>query len=119
MLLLLGLILPMNFALACWKLEGSLAIDGETWKINSKIDHDKEYIFPMGVFILKLMITRDQSNKKFHTINYAIHEKKGASVLPITIGEEEEVELDKSKQIYAKGGEGRPHSIITIKLKDL
>jgi hypothetical protein len=31
-------------AFACWKAEGTLAVDGESWKLNQKIEHNKEYV---------------------------------------------------------------------------
>jgi hypothetical protein len=113
----LTLLLVMSFsAFACWKVEGTLAVDGETWKIHQKFDHQKEYVFPMGSFILKL--TLRPQKKKDPTLVYTLHEKKGVTLTLITKGEEK-IKVGKTEDIYAKGEEGQPHSIITIKLTNI
>jgi hypothetical protein len=100
--------------MACWKVGGSFAVDGETWKINNKFDHNKDYIFPMGSFILKLMI-KPSPNKK-SSLFYTVHEKKGTTLVLVSEGEEENIVEGESRDIYAKGRPGQPNSIITIKL---
>ncbi len=116
---ILILFLYVQSAFACWKLEGSLGIDGETWKMSSKIEHDKEYIFPMGPFIFKLTVFQDKTIKNLQSVKYVVQEKKGTTLSLVTSGEEEEVEAGKSKEIYAKGEEGQPHSLIILKLTDI
>lgn len=106
-------------ALACWKLEGSVGIDGETYKLNQKVDHDKEYILPMGAFIFKMTVSTNQENKKLKNMKYVVQEKKGTSLILVTSGEEEDIEVGKAKEIYAKGEEGQPHTVMTIKLTDI
>lgn len=113
-LTLLFLAFSLN-AFACWKVEGSLAVDGETWKLNQKFDHNKDYIFPMGPFILKMTIKPG----KTQTLVYVVQEKKGTSLTLITQGEEEEIKVGESRDIYAKGEKGQPNSIITVKLTNI
>lgn len=107
----------MSFsALACFKATGSFAVDGEKWKIDHKVEPHKEYIFPMGTFILKMTI---KPNKDKHDVLYVVQEKKGTTLLKVTEGIEEEVVIGQSRDIFAKGEEGQPNSIITIKLIDI
>ncbi len=98
---------------ACWKAEGTLGVDGETWKISQKLDHDKEYLFPMGTFILKLKIK--PGKKDLHQLFYFLQEKKNLNLTTVTEGDEE-IKVNEQKEIFAKGKEGQPNSIITIKL---
>lgn len=100
--------------LACWRIEGSVAVDGETYKLDFKADHGKEYIFPMGVFIYKMTVDKGKEKGK-QLVKYVLQEKKKTALTLITKGEEE-VSEGKSEDIYAKGEEGQPNSIITIKL---
>ncbi len=102
-------------AFACWKGEGTLAVDGESWKLNQKIEHNKEYVFPMGTFILKILVKPG----KTQTLVYEVQEKKGINLTLVTKGEEEEIKVGETKEIYAKGEEGQPNSIITIKLTNI
>lgn len=108
------LTLSLN-AFACWKVEGSLAVDGETWKINQKFEHNKEYILPMGPFILKMTIKPG----KTQTINYVVQEKKGTVLTLVTKGTEDEIKVGEARDIYAKGEEGQPNSIIIVKLTNI
>lgn len=100
-------------AMACWKVEGSLGVDGETYKIEQKIEHNKEYIFPMGVFIFKMKIITGKS--KTHSLKYVVEEKKGTTLTLITKGEDEVTE-EALKEIFAKGEPNQPNTIITLKL---
>lgn len=109
------LMLSLN-ALACWKVTGSLAVDGETWKLNQKVEHNKEYILPMGSFILKFTIK--PGDKKFHNVKYVIEEKKDQKLILVSKGEED-IEENRSNDIFAKGEEGQPNSILTIKLNHI
>lgn len=102
-------------AFACWKVEGSLSVDGESWKLNQKIEHNKEYIFPMGTFILKMTVKPGKTQK----LVYVVQEKKGTTLTLVTKGEEEEIKVGESRDIYAKGEEGQPNSIITVKLTNI
>ncbi len=106
-------------ASACWKLEGSVGIDGETYKLNQKVDHDKEYIVPMGTFIFKMTVSISKENKNLKNMKYVVQEKKGTNLILVTMGEEEDIEVGKTKEIYAKGEEGQPHTVMTIKLTDI
>lgn len=99
---------------ACWKVEGSFAVDGESWKIDQKFDYDKEYLFPMGSFILKLMLKKGQANTS--NLAYTVQEKKGTSLTLVTKGIEEDIKEKEKRDIFAKGEEGQPNSIISIRL---
>lgn len=101
--------------MACWKVEGSFAVDGETWKINQKFDHNKEYVMPMGPYIVKMTVKPG----KTQTLVYVVQEKKGTNLVLVTKGEEEEIKAGQSRDIFAKGEEGQPNSIITVKLTDI
>ena len=101
-------------AFSCWKVEGTVAVDGEVWKIHQKVEHGKEYIFPMGTFILKITVKPG----KTLTLLYVVHEKKGTGLTLVTKGEEE-IKPNNQREIYAKGETGQPNSIITIKLTNI
>lgn len=112
---LLGLFLSFNL-FACWNVEGEVAVDGETYKINQKFVHEKEYSLPMGSFIFSLKIIPGKN--KTHELQYKLVEKKKLNLVLITQGEEEITEKTQ-KEIFAKGEEGQPHSIITIKITNI
>lgn len=114
--LFFGLFLSLE-VLACWKIEGSFAVDGETWKINQKIEHNKEYIIPAGTFIFKFSV--ESIDKKNKRLNYAVHEKKGTNLTLVTKGDEDNILIGKEREIFAKGEENQPNSIIIIKLTDI
>lgn len=101
---------------ACWKVEGSLAVDGETFKLNQKFVHDKAYSFPMGSFILNLSIHPRKNGNNI--VKYSLNEKKGTTLVLVTKGEEE-IKNDSSKDIFAKGEEGQPNSIITLRINHI
>lgn len=101
---------------ACWRAHGNFAVDGETFKFDQKIDHDKEYKFPNSNFILTLTVK--PMSKTMSNLTYKIEEKKGLKLLLVTQGEEE-IKNEKQSDIFAKGEEGQPNSIITIKLNKI
>ncbi len=103
-------------AFACWRAQGSFAVDGETFKIDQKIEHSKEYLFPGGKFILKFTVTAGK--KKVHNMKFTLEEKKGVTLTTVTTGEEE-IEENRSNDIYAKGLPGQANSIITLKLTSI
>ncbi len=115
---ILGLLLFLvsSSAWACWSLELNLGIDGENFKFQQKIDHEKKYALPLGPYILNLKLTKNKNK----TINfeYKLEERKEKKLLLITQGEEE-IAINVKKDIYAKGEENQPHSIITLKLSPL
>lgn len=115
--ILLSFLLSSFNAFACWKMEGTVAIDGETWKIDQKFDHNKEYIMPMGPFIVKLTVTSASGKKP--GLKYIIQEKKDLKLILVGQGEEKDLAEKIKHDIFAKGDDGRPHSIITIKLLPL
>jgi hypothetical protein len=104
-------------AFACWKVEGSFAVDGDTWKINQKFNHGQEYSFPMGTFILTMKFRSEKD--KSQTLLYKVQEKKGTTLTLVTEGEEEALKVGETRDVYAKGKEGQPNSIITVKLTDI
>jgi hypothetical protein len=104
-------------AAACWRMSGTFAVDGESWKFDSKVEHNREYIFPAGTFILKL--TLRPQDKKRTTLAYVVHERQEKELVLVTKGEESDVESGKVRDIYAKGASQRPNSIITVKLTDI
>lgn len=104
-------------ALACWKVNGTFAVDGETWKFDNKVEHNKEYIFPVGNYHVKL--TFKPQNKKLVTLTYAVEERKDKKLVLITKGEEEDLKPGEQRDIFAKGEEGQPNSIITVNLTNI
>ena len=104
-------------AFSCWIAEGSFSTDGEVWKFNQKFEHNKEYIIPAGEFSVHLVLV--EKNKKPDILKYEIKQKKGLKLELISKGEEEDLELSQVRDIFAKGEEGKPNSIITIKLSKI
>lgn len=104
-------------AFACWKVTGSFAVDGETWKFENKVEHNKEYIFPVGNYHVKL--TFRPQDKKLVTLTYAVEERKDKKLVLITKGEEVDLKAGEHRDIFAKGEEGQPNSIITVKLTNI
>lgn len=103
-------------AFACLNMEGSLAIDGETFKFNQKCDQSKVYSFPLGSFILN--ITVGPKKGKVHTVKYSVFEKKGIKLTLVTKGDDEVTE-GAIKEIFAKGEANQPNTIITLKLNNI
>lgn len=110
------LLLSSVQAFACWKVEGELAVDGQSWKMNQKFVHNKEYSFPMGTFILNLTIT--PGKEETHQLKYELLEKKGLTQVLVTKGQEQ-IKEKATEEIFAKGETGQPHSIITVKITDI
>ncbi len=103
-------------AFACWKVEGTLGVDGETFTFKQKLDHGKEYSFPMGTFILNL--TLNSGKAKSHTVSYAVFKKKGVKLNLVTKGDDDVTE-DTKKEIFAKGEKDQPNTILTLNLKNI
>jgi hypothetical protein len=101
---------------ACLNLEGSLAVDGELFKFNQKCDHAKNYSFPLGNFILNMTV--DPAKGKTHPVTYSVFEKKGVKLTLVTKGDDELTE-GAAKEIYAKGEENQPNTIIILKLNNI
>lgn len=116
-LLAVALTLFSFSAFACWQVDGSLAVDGEVFKFNQKVEHKKEYLFPFGNFILKF--TLYPQDKKNTMMRYVVQEKQGLKLLTVTMGEEENIKENVKRDIFAKGEEGQPNSIITVKLRNI
>ena len=104
------------FACSGFLVEGKLAVDGQTWKFSRKFRMGAEEMIPAGPYIISMAFTYPEAG---YLAKYKVEEKKGTSLVLVTKGEEDEVEMDKSRDIMAKGEQGQPNSIITIKLKDI
>jgi hypothetical protein len=102
-------------ALACWRLEGTFAVDGQEWNISQKIEINKEQSFGFDFFILNVKIIKEKQNKILH---YSIYLKQNLDLQLVSQGEEE-IENKKMKTIFAKGKEKHPHSIINLKLTNI
>lgn len=111
----LSLLLALLFTFPAFALnvKGTLGIDGETWKFEKKIEHNKEYVFPLGTFIFKMTLKPEKQDQ--NTLVFVIQEKKGSLITEVTEGEEE-IKTGENRELYAKGKEGQPGSIITIKV---
>lgn len=119
MLKFILLILISFPALACTVLhvEGNLSVDGQSWKFSRKMRGlGKEDSIPVGPYILSMTLTHPD---KAYLVRYKVEEKKGTTLSLVTKGEEEDVEMNKSREIFARGETSQPNSIITIKLKDI
>ncbi len=106
-------------ALACSNLfvEGSLAVDGQTWKFGHKLRGiGKEDSFQAGPYLIAMTYVYPDTG---YVVRYKVEEKKGTTLTLITKGEEDEIELNKTREIMAKGETGQPNSIIILKLKDI
>ncbi len=101
-------------AMACLHVQGSYSVDGETWKIDQKMELKQEYSLPMGTFILSLSVTEG----KELLVKYKVEEKKGVTLTQVTRGEEK-FTLTKAKDIFAKGNEGQPNSILNLKVSKI
>lgn len=106
-------------AFSCTNLfvEGSLAVDGQTWEFSRKLRGiGKEDSIPAGPYIIAMTVTHPESGL---FVRYKVEEKKGTSLVLVTKGTEEELVLNKPRDIMARGEQGQPNSIITLKLKDI
>lgn len=104
------------FACTGVNVEGKLAVDGQTWKLNQNFTLEREQSIPLGPYILTMTVSHSGKDYK---AKYKLEEKKPAKLVLVTQGEEDEIDLAKSRDIMAKGEEGQPHSIITLKLNHL
>ena len=105
-------------AIACLgvNLDGKLAVDGQTWKMNQTLTFGREHAFRMGPYILSLTVTHSKTD---FLVKYKVEEKLKNKLILITHGEEGEIDLNSSRDIMAKGLEGQPNSIITLQLRDI
>jgi hypothetical protein len=62
-------------------------------------------------------MTVSSKDKKITAV-YAVHEKKGTKMTLVTRGTEE-LEMNKSEDIYAKGEKDQPNTILTLKLSEI
>jgi hypothetical protein len=96
--------------------EGKLAVDGQTWKFNRKFHLGQEEIVPAGPYIVSMTFTYPENG---YRAKYKIEEKKAASLVLITKGDEDDIVIGKSRDIFARGETGQPNSIITVQLKEI
>ncbi len=89
-------------------LAGQVSIDGEDFEFKKKISLGKESVFPMNSFLYKVTVIRLE-NKKYQA-KFNLFEKDKL----VTKGEE--FITGEGKYIYAKGEQGQPNSIITLKI---
>jgi hypothetical protein len=102
-------------AWACWRMEGKLAIDGESWTFDQKVKHDKTYSLPAGSFIFNFKLIKKAEDILF---SYNVSEKKNNNLVLVSKGEEN-LKLDQTKDIFSKGESNQPNSIITIKIRNI
>lgn len=116
--LMMLLLLPLSLW-AAWDVEVGLGIDGETWKIeHQKFEEGKEQVINMGTnYVLKMTILKSKIEEGLD-IRYTLHEKKKEELILVTTGEDT-VQKVLKKDIYAKGEEKQPNTIITLKFKNL
>lgn len=111
------LALPTS-ALACFKAVGELGIDGETFPFHQKVEANKPYLVPAGQFHLTFSLHALPKKKKQFAVRYKIEERKASRLTLVSEGEEDLL-VGTKKEIFAKGEEGHPNSIITIKVIDI
>lgn len=117
LLLFLGFTLSFNI-FAAWQAEVALGIDGETWKIErKKIEEGKEALFDMKEYLVKMTIKKTKEAGRLDVVYAVMAKKKNKQVL-VSKGEEN-INEKKPHDIYAKGEKDQPHSIISIKLKNI
>jgi hypothetical protein len=100
-------------AWACWRIEGKLAIDGQSWAFDQKVNHDKTYSLPAGNFIFSFNLIKKAEDILF---SFSVFEKKSNNLILVSKGEEN-LRLDHTKDIFAKGESNQPNAIVTIKIK--
>lgn len=118
MLKFLFLFLVSFPALACLgvNVDGKVAVDGQTWKINQTFTFGREQSVRMGPYILSMTLSHSKTDFR---VKYKLEEKKENRLLTVTRGEETEIDLNTPRDIMAKGVEGQPNSIITLTLRDI
>jgi hypothetical protein len=99
-------------AWSCWKVSGTIAVDGQNWDFTqSKMESGKTISFPLGPYIFNLTgYPKKDLPIKFE---YELLEKQGSSLVAVTQGSEI-VKPEKKSDILARGNSGQPHTIITI-----
>ncbi len=103
---------------ACWSLQGSYAVDGQSWKFSNKVDHHQDYLFSTGPYHIKIRLEPGEIKKSL-TVTYEIHERKADKLILVTKGEEEEVIPSRQTEIFAKGEAGQPNTILTLRLRNI
>jgi hypothetical protein len=104
------------FACTGFLVEGKLAVDGQTWNFSRKFKMGQSEMIPAGPYIISLAFTYPESG---YLARYKVEEKKGTTLTTVTKGEEDQIQMEKSRDIMARGETGQPNSIITLKLKDI
>jgi hypothetical protein len=104
--------------LACWNLQGSYAVDGETYKFSNKVEHNKDYLFTAGAYHIKLRFI-PLEKKETLSLSYEIQERKMSGLVLVTKGQEEDVLISKQTDVFAKGEPGQPNTILSFKLTQI
>lgn len=105
-------------AFACLRVEGSFAIDGETMKLDQKTEIGREYSLPFNDFILSFTFHPDPKSSKAFNFRYKVEERTSKKLEMVSLGEED-IKVGEKREIYAKGLEKKPHSIIDLKLSEI
>lgn len=112
--LLLTALLSPYIAFANWRIDLTLAVDGETWRADQVLFEDgKEKAFDFGRHLMKLMIQKSKEEKGLD-VTYLIQEKRGSLKVILNKGTEN-IEENTKADIYAKGEPNQPNSVITFK----
>ncbi|MBA2404783.1 MAG: hypothetical protein H0V66_08430 [Bdellovibrionales bacterium] len=83
-----GLLFFSFNALACWKMQGSIAVNNDKVEINQKIDHDKIYSFASGKHLFHVKIPSQVKNKTdTHSIEIGIQKKDGITLSEVSKGQ--------------------------------
>lgn len=105
-------------AFACLQVEGTFSVDGEDLKIAQKAELGKEYAHPFQGFILSFTIHPDPKSSKAFNLKYKVEERTEKSLDMVSMGVEE-ISMGQKRQIYAKGLEKKPNTILDIQLTEI
>jgi hypothetical protein len=103
---------------ACLRLEGSFSVDGETMKIDQKTVMGQEYSMPFNNFILSFTFHPNPKSAKAFNFRYKVEERSASKLEMVSLGEDD-IRIGQKRQIYAKGLEKKPHSIIDLKINEI
>jgi hypothetical protein len=104
--------------LACLRIEGKVGVDGQTYKLDQKLDLNQEYNMAMGSFLFAFRLGPDPKVMNQYIFKYRLEERKNNKLVKVSEGDEE-VGTTRSHEIFAKGEEGQPNSIITVKFSEI
>lgn len=93
-------------------------MDGEDLRISQKTELGKEYSLPFQGFILSFALHPIPKSSKSFNFKYKVEERAKKSLEMVSLGEEE-INIGEKRQIYAKGLERKPNSILDLKLTEI